>query len=258
VPFNTRETVALETPARIETSSIVAIHRFLISRDKPQFITDIQGICAQPGAKNYRDHAFAGNAAKWFFHALTSRHRPLRARYTGSQRIFQQGIGYAYSALIRRAAARRTGGDVALAGLWRRNAAAAFLPLIAHSQTPEALPLTFIAVEGETLGTVGLWRCDLISRQDLFPWMAALYVAPHARGRGIAGKLQQHVIDYARRPGTRSCISTPPAAIFMSVLAGSILVKGWITRPPRQPVSLRLIAFRRRHHRVTANQRRAE
>jgi GNAT superfamily N-acetyltransferase len=55
---------------------------------------------------------------------------------------------------------------------------------------------------GETLvGTVGLWRCDLISRQDLFPWMAALYVAPDARGRGIAGQLQQHVIDYARRLG---------------------------------------------------------
>jgi hypothetical protein len=43
VPFNTRETVALETPARIETSSIVAIHRFLISRGVLQFITDIQG-----------------------------------------------------------------------------------------------------------------------------------------------------------------------------------------------------------------------
>ena len=77
-----------------------------------------------------------------------------------------------------------------------------FATLVAHSQTPEALPLTFIAVEGETLvGTVGLWRCDLISRQDLFPWMAALYVAPDARGRGIAGQLQQHVIDYARRLG---------------------------------------------------------
>ncbi|VTN11407.1 Uncharacterised protein [Raoultella terrigena] len=48
-----------------------------------------------------------------------------------------------------------------------------------------ALPLTFIAVEGELLlGTVGLWRCDLISRQDLFPWMAALYVAEAARGQG--------------------------------------------------------------------------
>jgi predicted N-acetyltransferase YhbS len=57
-------------------------------------------------------------------------------------------------------------------------------------------------VEGERLlGTVGLWRCDLISRQDLYPWMAALYVAPEARGQGLAGKLQQHVIEYARAQG---------------------------------------------------------
>jgi GNAT superfamily N-acetyltransferase len=28
-------------------------------------------------------------------------------------------------------------------------------------------------------------------------WLAALYVAPAARGQGLAGKLQQHVIDYA-------------------------------------------------------------
>ena len=59
-----------------------------------------------------------------------------------------------------------------------------------------------MAVEGERLlGTVGLWRCDLISRQDLYPWMAALYVAPEARGRGLAGKLQQHVIEYTRTQG---------------------------------------------------------
>ena len=51
------------------------------------------------------------------------------------------------------------------------------------------------------LGTVGLWRCDLISRQDLYPWMAALYVAPEARGQGLAGRLQQHVIEYARAQG---------------------------------------------------------
>ncbi|HEY4466820.1 MAG TPA: GNAT family N-acetyltransferase [Klebsiella sp.] len=77
-----------------------------------------------------------------------------------------------------------------------------FASIVEHSQTPEALPITFIAVEGETLlGTVGLWRCDLISRQDLSPWMAALYVAPEARGQGLAGKLQQHVIKYARTQG---------------------------------------------------------
>ena len=79
-----------------------------------------------------------------------------------------------------------------------------FASIVDHSQRPESLPLTFIAVEGETLlGTVGLWRCDLISRQDLYPWLAALYVAESARGQGLAGKLQQHVIDYARGQGYR-------------------------------------------------------
>lgn len=39
-----------------------------------------------------------------------------------------------------------------------------FASIVQHSQTAEALPLTFIAVEGEQLlGTIGLWRCDLIS-----------------------------------------------------------------------------------------------
>ena len=91
--------------------------------------------------------------------------------------------------------------------LWRAFGAdalpRAFLAsIVEHSQTPGALPITFVAVEGERLlGTVGLWRCDLISRQDLYPWMAALYVAPEARGQGLAGKLQQHVIGYARAQG---------------------------------------------------------
>ena len=91
--------------------------------------------------------------------------------------------------------------------LWRAFGADAlprafFASIVEHSQTPGALPITFVAVEGERLlGTVSLWRCDLISRQDLYPWMAALYVAPEARGQGLAGKLQQHVIGYARAQG---------------------------------------------------------
>ena len=73
-----------------------------------------------------------------------------------------------------------------------------FASIVQHSQTAEALPLTFIAVEGEQLlGTIGLWRCDLISRQDLFPWLAALYVAPAARGQGLAGA----VVTEGIRPG---------------------------------------------------------
>lgn len=70
--------------------------------------------------------------------------------------------------------------------LWRRDAAAAiFASIVQHSQTAEALPLTFIAVEGEQLlGTIGLWRCDLISRQDLFPWLARCTSRPPPAVRG--------------------------------------------------------------------------
>lgn len=79
-----------------------------------------------------------------------------------------------------------------------------FASIVNHSQTPDALPLTFIATEGERLlGTVGLWRCDLITRQDLHPWLAALYVDEAARGQGLAGKLQQHVQNHAAGLGYR-------------------------------------------------------
>jgi len=79
-----------------------------------------------------------------------------------------------------------------------------FASVVNHSQTPGALPLTFIATEGEQLlGTVGLWRCDLIARQDLYPWLAALYVDEAARGQGLAGKLQQHVQKHAAERGYR-------------------------------------------------------
>lgn len=80
--------------------------------------------------------------------------------------------------------------------------AAFFASVINHSMTPGALPVTFVATDGDRLiGTVGLWRCDLITRQDLWPWMAALYVDEPARGRGLAGKLQRHVMDYAKAQG---------------------------------------------------------
>jgi hypothetical protein len=59
VPFNTRETVAFETPARIETSSIVAIRRFLITRDLAQFTTVIQRDMSLTTAKTIAITLFA-------------------------------------------------------------------------------------------------------------------------------------------------------------------------------------------------------
>ena len=77
-----------------------------------------------------------------------------------------------------------------------------FTSIVEKSQREGEMPLTFVAVDGEKLvGTVGLWLCDLISRQDLYPWLAALYIDENQRGRGLGAKLQEHVIDYARRLG---------------------------------------------------------
>jgi predicted N-acetyltransferase YhbS len=41
----------------------------------------------------------------------------------------------------------------------------------------------------------------LISRQDLFPWLAALYIDEAQRGKGLGGALQRAVLDYARDNG---------------------------------------------------------
>ncbi|RPD98942.1 N-acetyltransferase [Candidatus Pantoea deserta] len=81
-----------------------------------------------------------------------------------------------------------------------------FMASVVNSSLQEAeFPVTFVAIdhEGRAAGTVGFWRCDLISRQDLFPWLAALYVDESARGSGLSAALQQHVIACAQQRGYR-------------------------------------------------------
>lgn len=82
------------------------------------------------------------------------------------------------------------------------NSRAFFASIIDSSMQKSGLPLTFIALEsGQPVGTVGLWRCDLMSRQDLTPWLAALYIAESQRGQGLGGRLQQFILDYSRQAG---------------------------------------------------------
>ncbi len=108
-----------------------------------------------------------------------------------------------------------------------------FLAVLLNIANAGGAAADLIATDGEALlGTVGLWRCDLISRQDLFPWMAALFVAETARGQGLAGKLQRHVIDYARQCGYPQLYLYSACRDFMSALAGAISARAWITRPP--------------------------
>ncbi|AEX50779.1 GNAT family acetyltransferase [Rahnella aquatilis CIP 78.65 = ATCC 33071] len=79
-----------------------------------------------------------------------------------------------------------------------------FASVVRSSLSGADLPQTFIALEGDKLaGTAGLWRCDLISRQDLTPWLAALYVDEDFRSCGLGQQLQTFVLEQSRRSGFR-------------------------------------------------------
>ncbi|MFD2614178.1 GNAT family N-acetyltransferase [Paenibacillus gansuensis] len=74
---------------------------------------------------------------------------------------------------------------------------------ILHSiNTGSDLPSFYIALEYDSIiGTYALLRNDLISRQDIFPWLACLYVSPEYRGRKIGSLLLKHALQETEEKG---------------------------------------------------------
>ncbi|WP_246179384.1 GNAT family N-acetyltransferase [Microvirga thermotolerans] len=64
------------------------------------------------------------------------------------------------------------------------------------------MPTTLVAHEGDLfLGTVSLIACDEESRPDYSPWIAALWVEPEHRRRGIGESLVDRAFRLARDAG---------------------------------------------------------
>ncbi len=78
-----------------------------------------------------------------------------------------------------------------------------FEDLVMHSCRPEnTLPKFYIYLKNDSVvGTCALLRYDFVSRQDLSPWLACLYVVPGERVNGIGTALQHHVVKEAKRKG---------------------------------------------------------
>lgn len=67
---------------------------------------------------------------------------------------------------------------------------------------PRRIPETFLALEGDRLvGTASIVAQDLPIRPELSPWLAAVYVVPECRNRGIGTMLARRAMLEAETLG---------------------------------------------------------
>ena len=67
------------------------------------------------------------------------------------------------------------------------------------------LPKFYIAmIEDKIIGTYALLRNDLISRQDIYPWLACLYVKKEYRGKEIGKMMLEHAVTEASKKNFNS------------------------------------------------------
>ena len=74
---------------------------------------------------------------------------------------------------------------------------------IVHSSEPgRKLPMFFLLLDGdEVLGCYGLVTNDFISRHDLYPWFACLFIEEGARGKELGRLLMEHAVEEAGKAG---------------------------------------------------------
>ena len=66
--------------------------------------------------------------------------------------------------------------------------------LVKESLGPELIPTTFVAHDGDRfLGTASLIAADFVQRPQYTPWLAAVWVEPDARRRGVGRALVARV-----------------------------------------------------------------
>ncbi|WCK54049.1 GNAT family N-acetyltransferase [Aneurinibacillus sp. Ricciae_BoGa-3] len=101
---------------------------------------------------------------------------------------------------------------------------------IRHScQSDSDLPRFYIAVQNNSIiGTYALLRNDLISRQDLFPWLACLYIIPELRGNKLGSLMLEHAVQQATEKGFKNLYLCTDLDGFYEKYNWSYLSSGYI------------------------------
>ena len=74
-----------------------------------------------------------------------------------------------------------------------------FISAFENRTTVHTIPEAFVAVENTTpVGMASLIEHDMLTRMELSPWLAAVYVVPESRNSGVGSKLVQTAMQEAR------------------------------------------------------------
>lgn len=78
-----------------------------------------------------------------------------------------------------------------------------YLDAIVHSSRPgQPLPRFYLLLrDGKPIGCYGLVTNDFISRHDLYPWFAALFIEESERGQQLGSLLLEHAGKEAEKAG---------------------------------------------------------
>lgn len=100
---------------------------------------------------------------------------------------------------------------------------------IVHSiQNTNSLPKFYVLLdEGKIIGSYALLTNDLISRQDLLPWFACLFIDEEYRNQGLAEKLLDHSLTEAQNIGFDSIYLSTDLNNFYEKKGWNYFAKGY-------------------------------
>jgi len=92
----------------------------------------------------------------------------------------------------------------------------------------KTLPKFYMALEAEQIiGSYALLTNDLISRQDLMPWLGCLFVNEDRRNQGIAEKLLEHGLQQTKLKGFEALYLSSDLEGFYEKKSWQYLAKGY-------------------------------